>query len=79
MSASVVTSESIFKALIAAGVIDEGERITRIVIDVQVRNVPVLHIRRLGDSRLLEVVETLAGIEVHDGLDDPGSHVAQER
>jgi len=70
---SIVSSDVVFKALVAAGIVAEGDRVSRVVIDLQVGNAPVLHIRRFGDSRLLEVVETLAGVEVRDGSGDEES------
>jgi myo-inositol-1-phosphate synthase len=60
-------SEKVTDALVAAGILTDAHRISRIVIDLQPGMVPVLHVRYFGDERLLDVVETLDGTEVKDG------------
>lgn len=60
-----ITAEALHKALIDSGVIRDGERIRRIVIDAQAGNVVVIHVERFGDERLLDVVRSLEGVEVH--------------
>lgn len=53
-------------ALVQAGVIRAGENIRRIVIDAQAGHVVVIHVERFGDTRLLDVVRTLDGVEVRE-------------
>lgn len=64
--ARLIRSEQFHDALVAAGVIRAGERIRRIVIDAKVGEVPVIHVERYGDERLLEVVRGLDGVEVRE-------------
>ena len=59
-----LTTNALHEALVAAGVIRAGENIRRIVIDAQAGHVVVIHVERYGDTRLLDVVRTLDGIEV---------------
>lgn len=63
----LVTAEALHKALVAAGVIRDGERIRRLVIDAKAWEPVVIHVERFGDERLLDVVRSLEGIEVHCG------------
>jgi len=62
----LISSAALFDALVAAGVVREGERIRRVVIDALVGESVVIHVERLGDTRLLSVVRTLEGVEVHE-------------
>jgi len=64
----LITGRAFAAALVAAGVIPEADSVQRIVIDVKDPMEPVIiHIERFGDERLLDVVRTLDGIEVHYG------------
>ena len=56
--ATFVRSERVIAALGSLG-IGETENVERVVIDLRAGNVPVIHIRRHGDARLLELVEAL--------------------
>ena len=62
-----LTAAAFANALHKAGVIDGPDRITRIVIDVRPGHEVVLHVRYVGDTRLLEVTDLLAGAEVVTG------------
>lgn len=62
-----IRSEQVFAALAAAGIVSNHDQITRVVIDLQVRQMAVIHVRRYGDARLLDVVQTLEGVEIRDG------------
>ncbi len=66
---SVMTGRAYFKALVDAGVFTEEDagRVTRVVIDVQADRAVVMHVQFLGDDRLLDVVPTLAGVEIRRG------------
>ncbi len=59
---AIMTFEPIEQALIAAGIADENT--SRVVIDVRCGHIPVVHIERFGDDKLLEVVKTLDGVKV---------------
>jgi hypothetical protein len=59
-----ITPYAFHAALVAAGVIRDGEYISRIVIDAQVSQPVRMYIERLGDERLLDVAVSLQGVEV---------------
>lgn len=61
-----ITSDRFHAALVEAGVVRSGEYIRRIVIDAQAGHVVVVHVERIGDTRLLDVVPTLDGIQVNE-------------
>lgn len=61
-----LTSRAFHDALVDAGVIRAGENIRRIVIDAKAGDVVVVHVERIGDTRLLDVVRTLDGIEIRE-------------
>lgn len=63
---AVLTTHLFHQALVDAGVIRDGERIRRIVLDARAGQPVMLHIERFGDSRLLDVVQSLDGIEVRE-------------
>jgi hypothetical protein len=56
--------ERFLDVLVAANVIRRGERVRRVVIDAQIGEAVVIHVERFGDTRILDVVQTLAGVEV---------------
>lgn len=62
-----IRSDEFHAALVATGIVRSGEFIRRIVIDAKVDEIVVMHIERLGDTRLLDVVRTLDGIEIREG------------
>lgn len=73
----VIRSDHFADALVAAGVIASGDKIRRVVIDANAGEAVVMYVERFGDERLLNVVTTLDGIEVHAGTPaaegaDPG-------
>ncbi len=63
----VITSNQFHDALVAAGVIRDGEHYRRIIIDAREGHAVVIHAERHGDERLLGVARTLDGIEVRYG------------
>lgn len=65
--ANFIGAEKWHKALLDAGVVTEGERIRRIVIDAQVGCAVLIHVERFGDERLLDVIPTLDGVKVVTG------------
>jgi hypothetical protein len=60
----MIRSETFLEALLEAGVVHEGEYISRVVIDAKVRGAVRVYVERFGDERLLDVVKTLEGIEI---------------
>lgn len=42
----------------------EATMLRRVVIDIQANHAPIVHIERWGDESLIDVVRTLAGVEV---------------
>jgi hypothetical protein len=57
---------ALLAALAEAGVIAVGDRVARVVIDAPVDGLAVIHVQRAADTRLLEVVPTLGGIEIRE-------------
>jgi len=57
-----VSADPVFGALHAAGIADNNTR--RVVIDIQAGHLPVVYIERFGDEQLLNVVQTLQGVEI---------------
>lgn len=62
----LLTASAFHQALVDAGVIRDGECIRRIVIDARAGAAVKIHVERFGDTRLLDVVRTLDGIEVRE-------------
>jgi hypothetical protein len=55
-------ADDYLEALRAAGLADENTR--RVVIDLQCGHVPIVHIEKIGDERLLSVVQALGGVQI---------------
>jgi len=53
-------------ALLDSGIIRRDDFVRRLVIDIPYDGAVVLHVERIGDSRLLAVVPTLAGVEIRE-------------
>jgi len=51
-------------ALIETGIVSREDRVRRVVLDVEVGNVPVLYIEQYGDDRVLQVVAGLRKTEI---------------
>jgi hypothetical protein len=66
---SIILGDVFARALADAGIICQLDHVRRIVIDARVGDVVVVHVERLGDSRLLNVVRSLDGVEVR--YDEP--------
>lgn len=54
----------VIAALIKAGILREEDRIQRVVIDIAVDRLVVVHVQHLGDTRILDVIATLNGVEI---------------
>lgn len=54
------------EALTEAGIIRNGDYVRRVIIDIAVDNAVVVHVERYGDTRLLNLVRTLDGIEIRE-------------
>lgn len=57
-----IISEPVLDALRAAGLADDNTR--RVVIDIQAGHAPVMYTESFTDSRILEVVAALGGVEI---------------
>jgi hypothetical protein len=64
VSMSVITSEAFAQKLIDLGIVENLGRIRRVVIDAQGGHVLIVHVEYHGDTRWLEVIRTLDGVEV---------------
>jgi hypothetical protein len=69
---SVILSKTLYKALVQAGVVRDDDQVTRVVIDAKMDHVVRIHVERLGDVRLLDVIPMLSGIEI-SSVDAPPS------
>lgn len=47
-----------------APLVGDVNTVRRVVIDIQAGHVPIVHIERYGDEKMLDVVRALAGIEI---------------
>ena len=64
---SVILSDRVFSALADAGIVpDDTKTVARVVIDLQAGKPAVIHVRRFGDERLLDVLESFRDVEVVD-------------
>lgn len=61
---SVIHGTKFIEALLESGVIAKDERVRRIVIDASATEAVVMYVERYGDSRLLEVIPALTGVEI---------------
>jgi hypothetical protein len=52
--------------LTEAGIIRDGDYVRRVIIDIAVDNAVIVHVERYGDTRLLNLVRTLDGIEIRE-------------
>jgi hypothetical protein len=57
-----ITSEPLIDALREMGIAPDATR--RVVIDIQVGHIPIVHIEHIGDERLLSVIRALEGVEI---------------
>lgn len=72
----IILSDALFEALQAAGVLRPEDSVRRVVIDLKVGEVAVLHLERYGDERLLNLVPGLDGVEIR--RDDPAVELAPD-
>lgn len=64
----IVASNRIIEALIVSGVIEGDESmVTRVIIDLKAHEVPVIHVEKVGDERLLHLVRTLDEVRIERG------------
>lgn len=61
-----IMADEFARALVDAGVIEDLGAIHRVVIDARAGQPVALHVEYLGDLRLLDVAEPLAGVQVID-------------
>lgn len=61
----VIVASEVIRALVTAGILPDGRRTRRVVIDLQTgANVPIMYVEYYGDERLLQVGQTLEGVEI---------------
>jgi len=90
---SIIHSKAFIDALLASGVVTKEERARRVVIDASIGDAVILYVERYGDSRLLEVIPALTGVEIRwdekpaekeffiqdpNGYPGEGTHVTDE-
>jgi hypothetical protein len=61
-----ITGMALLEALRDAGIINQNDRIRRVVIDASVNNAVIMYVERIGDSRLLQIASGLGGIEIRE-------------
>jgi hypothetical protein len=59
-----IFSDALWRPLIDAGVISEDQTVRRVVIDIQASEPVVVYVEQYGDERLLQVAQTLEGVEI---------------
>jgi hypothetical protein len=70
----VISADTMWKAMVAAGVFRENDRIYRCIIDMEAGHPVVMHIQRWDDERLLEVAPLLKAAEIREvGRPEPGA------
>jgi hypothetical protein len=60
-------SLKVLDALKDAGIVRDGDYVRRVIIDINVDLPVVVYVERYGDERLLDLVRTLDGAEIHTG------------
>jgi hypothetical protein len=63
---SVITGNAFIDALLESGIITVDQHVRRVVIEATVDNMVVMHLECYGDTRLLEVVPALTGVEIRE-------------
>lgn len=61
---SIILADKMLEALESAGLIRVEDRVRRVVIDLQIGHVAVIHVECIGDERLLNIVPGLDGVQV---------------
>ena len=56
---AIIVSDVVLDALVDAGVIRREDRARRVVIDVQAGHAIAVHVERVGDQKLLNVIPAL--------------------
>lgn len=63
----IIRSDDLLDVLVASGVLSKEDNATRVVIDLRVGQLPVVHVEKYGDERMLELVRALEGVEIRRG------------
>lgn len=61
---SLLTSDHMLEALREAGIVGADENPHRVIIDLRTGHVPVIHIEKVGDERMLRLVRTLDEVRI---------------
>lgn len=64
MPDQLISGHRFLEALRDAGVISGDDHIRRVVIDAAVEGIVVMYVERYGDTRILQVASSLAGVEI---------------
>jgi hypothetical protein len=65
-SPRAIHGQAFWRALVDAGVFQQGDRVRRIIIDVPADGAVVMHVERWGDERLLDVALELKAAEIRE-------------
>jgi len=65
-----ILADAFGRALVDAGVLPSIDDVRRIVIDAEAGHLVMMYVEHIGDERLLQVAQTLQGIEVRGVPDD---------
>lgn len=60
----LLTSDHMLEALREAGIVGPDENPYRVIIDLRTGHVPVIHIEKVGDERMLRLVRTLDEVRI---------------
>jgi len=53
-----------FGALKDAGIVNDGDYVRRVIIDIDVSKAVVVYVERYGDERLLDIMRIMDGAEI---------------
>jgi hypothetical protein len=70
MPRTILTGTEFIKALETMGVIDTEILASRVVIDAKHGSLVIIHVEKFGDTRLLDVVQTLDGVDIRTQQED---------
>jgi hypothetical protein len=67
----VIHGKEFIDALLAAGVVDIEDKVSRVIIDARVDNVVVVYVERYGDERLYHLLPALSRVEIKETEIEP--------
>ena len=60
----VIIGRALIQALREASILGEDDKVSRVVIDIPTREPVIVYVERYGDERLLQVAQTLEGVQI---------------